>query len=254
MSEPDKEETVAFGKHRLYALVFFGLIAYCLGCSNESNSFATGSLFVRWIIPGKTCDALQVVKVRLHLLDKDLKEAENFPKEYNCGEGTAGVTIHDIPVGTYTIQLEGISQDGKALYEGSVAPVVIRKDEVTNVSPAIVLQRKKASFVVIWDFPSGTGHCAGNKVGEVEVNLYDDEGWLVQSQVYPCVLPPEQYAEGGVVFSNLKGDKEYTFILYGWSIDGHRTFRGETTQKANPDEQLKVVVMLERCPGPDQCL
>lgn len=233
-------------------LVCFGL-AFA-SCGSEGTE-EPGSLRLTWRLGGKSCAELGVVTVRVFLRGADGRDVLDTPPSFPCAEGMSGVVVEDVPAGTYLLVLEGLTTDGHPSYQGTRQGVRIERGKETVLSQAVNLELKKSEFLLNWEFPLGTGQCNGNQVVQVEAMLYDSVASQVYGDIHPCVLPPESYPELGVLIANLRGNEEMTFILYGLNNKkpAQKTHRGEKTIKTVPGERTPVNVVLEPCPGPDQC-
>ncbi len=212
-----------------------------------------GSIRVTWRFGGKSCADLGVTTVRASVRDSKGGEVLDPLPTFPCTDGTAGVALEGVPPGTYTLVLDGITADGHPYYQGTRTGVRVESGKETTVSPAVNLELKKSEVLLNWEFPLGTGQCNGNQVVQVEVSVFDSTSSTVYESPHPCVLPAETYPDLGVLIGDLRGNEELTFLLYGLNGQSQRTHHGEKTVTTVPGERVAVNVLLEACPGPDQC-
>ncbi len=213
-----------------------------------------GAIQVTWRLGGKSCADLGVETVRVSVRDSKEADVLDPPPTFPCAEGKGEVS--DVPPGTYTLVLEGVTTDGHPDYQGTRTGVRVESGKVTTVSPTVNLELKKSEVLLNWEFPQGTGHCNGNQVAQVEVSVYDSAASTVVPNAYhPCLLPVETYPDLGVLIPDLRGNEELTFFLYGLNNQSppQQTHHGRKTVTTVPGERSSVNVMLEPCPGPDQC-
>lgn len=230
-----------------------GMVALALASCGSEGTEDPGSIRVTWRFGGKTCADLGVVTVRASVRDSKGKDALEPTPTFPCSDGTVGVVIEDVPPGTYTLILEGMTAEGHPYYQGTRTGVRVESGKETTVSPTINLELKKSEVLLNWEFPSGTGFCNGNGVVQVEVSAFDSTSSTVYADVHPCILPAETYPDNGVLISGLRGNEELTFLLYGLNKSAQRTHHGEKKVTTVPGERSAVNVVLESCPGPDQC-
>lgn len=226
------------------------LLFLCASCGSE-KAIEPGSIKFSWRLGGKTCEDLGVEQVRASLWDKNQNQVPNQLLTYACKAYTG--TLDEVPPGTYTLLLEGLTGEGHAYYEGKRDGVVVKEATETIVSPAINLALKKSQVILRWDFPSGTGHCSGNKVEEIEVLVSDSKASTIHEQTYPCVLAPDKYPEGGITLADLSANEEFTFLLYGLNSSHQRTYYARKDIKTIPGETTDLTVTLQPCAGPDLC-
>lgn len=230
------------------------LVIAWVACGSEGAE-EPGSIRVTWRFGGKTCADLGVATVKASLHDSKGREVLDPAPTFPCTAGTAGDVLGNVPPGTYTLILDGITEEGKAYYQGKRDGVRVESGKETTVSPAVNLELKKSEALLNWEFPLETGQCNGNQVVQVEVSVFDSTSSIVHSNIYPCVLPADTYPDLGVLIRDLRGNEDLTFLLYGFNNQNpaQRTHHGEKTLKTVPGERTPVNVVLEPCPGPDQC-
>ncbi len=228
-----------------------GMVGLALASCGSEGAEEPGSIRVTWRFGGKTCADLGVETVRVSVRLPDggnvLEPAPTFP----CPDGAA--VVGDVPPGTYNLVLEGLTADGHPYYQGTRTGVRVESGKETTVAPTINLELKKSEVLLNWEFPSGTGFCNGNEVVQVEVSAFDSTSTAVYEGTHPCILPAETYPDNGVLISGLRGNEELTFLLYGQNKSGQKTHHGEKKVTTVPGERSAVNVVLEPCPGPNQC-
>lgn len=240
---------------RLARLIGTACAGLALASCGPEGAEDPGSIRVTWRLGGKSCADLGVVTVRASVRDSKEDEVLDPLPTFPCPDGTAGVALGGVPPGTYTLVLEGITADGHPYYQGTRTGVRVESGKETTVSPAVNLELKKSEVLLNWEFPLGTGQCHGNQVVRVEVSVFDSTSSTVVANAHPCVLPVETYPDLGVLISDLRGLEELTFLLYGLNNKNppQRTHHGEKTVTTVPGARSNVNVVLEPCPGPDQC-
>lgn len=221
-------------------------------CGSEGAE-EPGAIQVTWRLGGKSCADLGVETVRVSVRDSKEAEVLDPPPTFPCAEGQGEVS--DVPPGTYTLVLEGVTTDGHPYYQGTRTGVRVESGKTTTVSPTVNLELKKSEVLLNWEFPPGTGHCNGNQVVQVEVSVFDSKTSSVVEETYPCLLPAETYPDLGVLLPDLRGNEELTFFLHGLNNQSppQQTHYGQKTVTTVPGERTPVNVLLEPCPGPGQC-
>lgn len=222
-------------------------------CGPE-DSKPPGSISLQWRFGGKSCSDFGVVEVRVSVR-KDKEDVLNPPPTFPCEHGASGVVLEDVPAGTYTLALEGLTATGRADYQGIRNGVRVESGKETVVSPPVNLELKKSEVLLNWEFLQGTGHCNGNRVQLVQVIVFDRAATPVYDAEHPCILPRETYPELGVLVKDVRGNEELTFLLYGLNYDTppKHTHYGETNVTTVPGERSNVNVLLRPCTAPGQC-
>lgn len=234
-----------------------GTLVAVIGCGSPAG---TGSLRIRWVVGGTTCESANVKEVLIHLMDGEVDINEGT-RLYDCGLGAAGVLLEEVPTGTYTVVLEGIDPDGNAFYGGTYPDEVkVGSGVETEVLTAISLALKKALILLTWEFNNGK-LCSVNGVSWVEVNAFDTTSNRVYDSKFGCdpFDDPEIAENGGILIEGLKGNEELTFTLFGLDSNEERIFRGTGIVETIPgglagSEPQELLVPLFVCAAPEDCI
>ena len=192
--------------------------------------FGTGCLFIApppdpdpgditflWSFDGEDdCTAARVDEIDVYINDSD-GNAVRSHERLECTGG--GLTITDIPVGSYDVVVEAYNNRGLLLYAGS-DPVTVLSNELVDMG-VIELGRAgdadKGDITFLWSFEDEVT-CDGAGVDEVDVELVNDEGTTVLEVTEACF-------GGGLTIRDVEPD-DYTLYLDAYDSDNTYLFAG----------------------------
>jgi hypothetical protein len=223
----------------------FGIVmAACLpACGGGGDS--SGSLTVRWVVGGTSCDAAGVSTVKIHLLENDLDVLPPPDPTATCVVGTDGLTLAKVPTGTFTLKIEGLDAQGNAFYEGTRDAVKVYSDKLTTVDPPVTMSMKKAAVNLTWRFANGK-MCPANGVSKVELGVFDQGSSEVLNLQFPC-------GDGLALIEGLRGNDKLNFNLFGVDAQGKRSFKGKAEVTPEPGKTADLEIVLAPCFGPTEC-
>ncbi|NOZ02252.1 MAG: hypothetical protein GXP54_10235 [Deltaproteobacteria bacterium] len=241
----------------MQAMLTVGLLSLSAGCGPDAGS---GSLRVRWVIGGTTCESADVKDIAIHLLDGDVDILE-ASRTYGCGSGVEGVLIEGVPAGSYEVVLDGLDSDGNAYYSGTLPDRVEVPGDQETVLPVISLELKKALILLTWKFTNGD-LCTKNGVARVEVNVFDTTSNNVYRETFDCdpfKSDPKIAKDGGILIEGLRGNDDLSFDLFGLDSSDARIFRGKAVLKTIPGglpggEPQELLISLSQCVDPSDCI
>lgn len=236
-------------------LVLFAAMA--VGCAEDEVGY--GSIQVKWLIQGTQCGPAGIKLIRV-----DLKQSGTtiLSEPGDCGNGK--LLLENVPEGVYDIQLTGLNDNSKGIYEGYYPNFKVRAGSTPNVTPSIPVTVKTGELALMWILPTAKP-CSGNNIAQVETTLW--RGSVAERTVtFSCdpgsATPSDQeaaawldaqvdFTDGYMVFRNLVPG-EMKVNLFGISSEGLRTAYGEETVEVPIDNDVKVDVQLTACQDPCQ--
>lgn len=139
--------------------------ALAAGCGEDP----TGTLIVNYQIgqPDETCAQHGVYEIRVVLQTPEEGDIESTAR---CQDGRAAFTVNAVPVGVYSVTVEGVDPNDNVRYEGFEAGISVTEGVAAETN-LIRLRPVPASLRVEWTFSNG-GMCPQNNVDTIEVGYY----------------------------------------------------------------------------------
>lgn len=198
------------------ALTLLPLFAFS-GCDLLETQ--TGLIKLSWKIgSGIECSATAATIDTIRVVATDSVSNETIAqKTYACSAGQA--TLTGIPVGTYSIVLEGALASESATFRGSVAGVTVYDDKVADAG---VIELEKlppttdpGGLRLSWAFKAGL--CGANDVSEVRLVVWKESVYRTHDQTYACDLAAPGYVHLALTAAI------YDIDLQGLGTDGKQT-------------------------------
>lgn len=165
--------------HRWSATMMMALVSVGLGaCGADVEPFGDGELALQWEVAPMGCDAAGVEDVAVTLTN----EMRTIHERFQCDR--QAVVIDSINPGTYDLVLEGRDESNQATFRGAVDGLLVRPDVQTEPG-TVDLVAVASSAVVQWWFEDSLV-CNANRVGDVEITVYDSAHHEVHRSTADC--------------------------------------------------------------------
>ena len=159
------------------------------GCIGEEGAAKTNDLRVFWVISPGTCADANVLNVRV-----DVKDGDGVVYDSNlflCSNGQG--LLPQIPEGDWTVELVGLDDDNRELYDGPAQEVKVEESlEPVEVKPPVQLSVRRAVIDLAWSFSSGKP-CNFTGVHRMDIVVWDQVKLAAQAEHnVDCDIDPTQ--------------------------------------------------------------
>lgn len=206
--------------------------ALLVGC-DESSSPRAGALALRWSAgPAASCEAADLARVEVELRrGRDTVERMAFP----CSDG--GAFVDALDPGRYDVTLHGVDATGLRTFVASLGRVQVVEGAHVDLG-TVRLDALPAQIQLQWFFANGK-LCSQNQVEKIEVAVYDDEYYRIDSAEFGC-------AQGHGTLAPLPAGG-YELEVTGFSNGGlHARARSVVALHVGRGEDVLVEVPLEQ--------
>jgi hypothetical protein len=219
-----------------------------------------GSLSVKWTHgPTPTCGTRGVTTIEARAMQKGV-EIASASGDCATDAKRGAVTIPELKPGTYDVEVEALTAEGKGTYSAKAEKIAVREDQLTETAE-LRLDEKPARLRVDW-LPPG-GKCATAGITEVEVSLTYNAGTtaIVQAETtVPCdnvfASPTDPTVQlAGVLMADLPPNPDVVIFVYGKNAGGDRIAQGQAGPRAiAAGDDDAIVINLTTCEGsPPSC-
>ena len=236
------------------------LLSSLLLASACEDSVSPGTLIVDWSI-ATSCSAANIDDVVVRVLFAGTSD-EYDNQRVKCD--VKSVTFTHVPPGNYDIRVAGVDAKGVELYVGQSDTVGVADGQTVTLPKPVLLSQKKGAIDVSWDFEQGL--CSSNKVGTVQVVLFDNGS----NQLYPTELanpfpcdpfalpasertigtaPEPGFVPAGILLGDLNAG-DYVIHLFGLDETGNKTFKSMTLVSVKRGEVTDAPLQLVPCNSP----
>ncbi len=228
-------------------LVALFLFSACDALDKAEVYDPAGSILVKWKIAGNTCDMAGIEFVRVELA-QDGEVAKGFGLSAACTEGENGVTLNDVPVGLWDVQISATNTLDQQMYVGEAAGIVVEKGVESTLDEPISLMAKDGSILVRWSFPLDAATCGFSMIDKVEISaLETDTGIARFNKTLDCDPDSTDLVDGWVEVDSLPTGVQVEIVLFGLNELGNRTHFGSASMEVPGTGTVTVVIPLEPC-------
>lgn len=214
----------------LAPLLCFALLT---GCGEDEEPDQPGVLSVSWRVSPLGCAESGVRNIEVALRGASALTTERLL----VGCDAAGTAIDNLAPGKYLINLLGLNEDGKPIFETGEMAFGINAGEITDLGEQR-LTAKQAALTVFWYFDNGR-LCTANGIGDMAVAVYDTDGYLIEETSVSC-------ESGGGIVENLKSGKLVIEVV-GKGADGRGLYRGLQQVEVTRGDELNVEIAMIEC-------
>lgn len=206
-----------------------------------------GSILITWRIgpePGKDCAEVGIVNVTAKAIDEAGAEVSNMGAPCSAGS----VEVKYVEAGTYTVVVEGINADGRAIYRGKREQVKVATGQKVGIIGDIELSPKPATIHVTWRFENGE-MCTTNGVSKLKITVAKGADQK-DEQEKPCD------SDYSLEVPEL-GDYSVKGRAYGEDSESAKFADLQTASAGGPGEVVETKLILKECGGedlPEACL
>jgi len=222
-------------------VLLFALVA----CDDDGPAAQFGDLHVEYQVGSgrDTCDAVGIEFVRIYVMVSE--DEELLDEMFACEPTNQSVTLPDVPVGTYSIRVDGLNGDNEVIYRGFSSGEVEIEANMTNGPISVSLDQLRPS-ILLWVGFAEPGGCSRAEVTEVVVRLWENGSSLVFDETYGC----EERLTDALVIEDLSDSSTYDLRVRGVNENDEYTYEyNEDSIAVAPGPPSEISAELVMCAG-----